>query len=61
MRILVVEDTRDMNKLIVKTLSKNGYSVDGCFNGKEALDYIAGAEYDAIILDIMMPKMDGAN
>ena len=59
MRILVVEDTRDMNKLIVKTLSKNGYSVDGCFNGKEALDYIAGVEYDAIILDIMMPQIDG--
>ena len=59
MRILVVEDTRDMNKLIVKTLSKNGYSVDGCFNGKEALDYISGAEYDAIILDIMMPQIDG--
>lgn len=59
MRILVVEDTKDLNKLIVKTLSKNGYSADGCFNGEEALQFIAGAEYDAILLDVMMPKMDG--
>jgi len=59
MRILVVEDNRDLNKLIVKTLSKNGYTADGCFNGKEALDYFAGAEYDAVLLDVMMPKMDG--
>ena len=59
MRILVVEDTKDLNKLIVKTLTKNGYSADGCFNGEEALQFIAGAEYDAILLDVMMPKMDG--
>ena len=59
MRILVVEDTRDMNRLIVKALTKAGYSVDGCFDGEEALDYLAGAEYDGIVLDVMMPKMDG--
>ena len=59
MRILVVEDTKDLNKLIVKTLTKNGYSADGCFNGEEALQFIAGAEYDAILLDVMMPRMDG--
>lgn len=59
MRILVVEDTRDMNRLIVKTLTRAGYSVDGCFDGEEALDYLAGAQYDGIILDVMMPKMDG--
>ena len=59
MRILVVEDARDMNRLIVKTLTKAGYSVDGCFNGEEALDHLLGAQYDAIILDVMMPKMDG--
>jgi len=58
-RILVVEDAKDMNRLIVKTLTKAGYSVDGCYNGEEALDYLLGAEYDAIILDVMMPKMDG--
>lgn len=59
MKILVVEDTRDMNLLIVKTLKKAGYSVDGCYNGEEARDYLLGAEYDAILLDVMMPKVDG--
>ena len=59
LRILVVEDTKDMNFLIVKTLKKAGYSVDGCFNGEEALLHLLGAEYDAILLDIMMPKLNG--
>ncbi len=59
MRILVAEDARDLNRLIVKVLTKAGYSVDGCFNGEEALDYFRGAGYDALILDIMMPKLDG--
>lgn len=59
MKILVVEDNRDMNMLIGKTLKKAGYSVDTCFNGQEALDFLVGAEYDAILLDIMMPKMNG--
>lgn len=59
MRILVVEDARDMNRLIVKTLVKAGYSADGCFDGEEALDYLLGAEYDAILLDVMLPKLDG--
>lgn len=59
MRVLVVEDARDMNRLIVKTLKKAGYSVDGCFDGEEALDHLLGAEYDAILLDVMMPRLDG--
>ena len=59
MRVLVVEDARDMNRLIVKVLKKSGYSVDGCFNGEEALEFLGGAEYDAILLDVMMPKLDG--
>lgn len=59
MRILVVEDSKDMNHLIVKTLKKAGYSVDGCFDGEEAKLYLLGAEYDTILLDIMMPKLDG--
>ena len=59
MRILVVEDAKDINRLIVKTLKKAGYSVDGCFNGEEAPDFLSGAEYDAILLDVMMPKLDG--
>lgn len=59
LRVLVVEDARDMNVLIVKILKKAGYSVDGCYDGEEALEYLAGAEYDAILLDIMLPKLDG--
>lgn len=59
MRILVVEDERHLNGIISETIKDEGYSVDSCFNGLEALDYIKGAEYDVIVLDIMMPKMDG--
>lgn len=59
MRILVVEDAKDLNRLIVKTLKKVGYSVDGCFDGEEARLHLLGAEYDAILLDIMLPKLDG--
>lgn len=59
MRILVVEDTKDLNLLIVKTLKKSGYSVDGCYDGEEAMLHLLGAEYDAILLDIMMPKLNG--
>ena len=59
MRILVVEDERDLNRILAKTLSAEGYSVDACFDGLEALDYLSGAEYDVIVLDVMMPRMDG--
>lgn len=59
MRILVVEDEKNLNKLIAETLCDEGYSVDCCFNGEEALDYVNGAEYDVIIMDIMMPRLDG--
>ena len=44
---------------VVKVLKKAGYIVDGCFDGEEALLHLLGAEYDAILLDIMMPKLDG--
>ncbi len=59
MRILVVEDAMDMNRLIVKMLKKAGYSVDSCYNGEEARDYLLGAAYDGMILDVMMPKLNG--
>ena len=59
MRILVVEDERDLNRILVKTLSAEGYSADACYDGVEALEYLAGAEYDAVVLDVMMPRMDG--
>lgn len=59
MRILVAEDEKDMNRIICKRLKEEGYSVDSCFDGVEVFDYLACAEYDAIVLDIMMPRMDG--
>ncbi len=59
MRILVVEDERDLNNVIVKKLTLEGYGVDSCSNGLDALEYIETGEYDAVILDIMLPKLNG--
>lgn len=59
MRILIAEDERDLNRILTQKLTADGYSVDRCFDGEEATDFLAAAEYDAVILDIMMPKMDG--
>lgn len=59
MRILVVEDEKDLNCVIVKKLNAEGYATDFCYNGQDALDYIHQTEYDAIIMDIMMPKING--
>lgn len=59
MRLLVAEDERDLNRLLQKVLTKAGYTVDGCFDGEEAQLCLLGAEYDALVLDVMMPKKDG--
>ncbi|MDO4293571.1 MAG: response regulator transcription factor [Eubacteriales bacterium] len=59
MRLLVAEDEKDLNDVLSKTLIKNHYSVDSCFDGEEALDFLSMAEYDAVILDIMLPKKSG--
>ncbi len=59
MKILVVEDEPSLNKIIAKRLKVEKYAVDSAFDGQEALDYIAATEYDAAIVDIMMPKLDG--
>ena len=59
MRILVVEDEKRLNRIISEALEDEGYSVDSCYNGLEALEYLECADYDVIILDIMMPKMNG--
>ncbi len=59
MKILVVEDEKDLNKIIVKHLLKQDFIVDYAYNGLEALDFVAYTKYDLIILDIMMPEMDG--
>lgn len=59
MKILLVEDEKDLNKIIAKCLKKDGYSVDCAFCGKEALEFLDVAKYDVIVLDAMMPVMDG--
>ena len=59
MRILFAEDERSLSRAVTKILEKNNYSVDAVYDGQDALDYLETGEYDAAILDIMMPKMDG--
>ncbi len=59
MRILVVEDEKNLNRIITEAMADEGYSVDSCFNGADALDYALTSVYDVMILDIMLPKMDG--
>lgn len=59
MKILLVEDEQSLNRILSKTLKQNQYVVDAAFDGEEALDYVASSGYDLILLDIMMPKLDG--
>ena len=59
MKILLTEDEVDLNNVVTRYLKKNGYSVDSVLDGEEALDYLEYGEYDLVILDIMMPKVDG--
>lgn len=59
LRILVVEDEKHLNRIISEAMEDEGYSVDSCYNGVEALEYLVCANYDVIILDVMMPKMGG--
>lgn len=59
MRLLVVEDDIDLNESLSRRLKKAGNSVDSCFDGEEAIDYISAGEFEAVILDIMMPKKSG--
>ncbi len=59
MRLLFVEDETSLRTLTAKRLKEKGFSVDECDNGMDALDYISFTEYDGIILDIMLPRLDG--
>ena len=59
MRILIVEDEPDLLDALKKQLQSSGYSVDGCGNGLDAEDYLKMATYDAVVLDIMLPGIDG--
>lgn len=59
MKILLAEDTADMNRVLTAALTHEGYDVDSAYDGEEALEYVRDNGYDAMVLDIMMPKKDG--
>ena len=59
MRLLLADDEKELTDALSMILTYNKYSVDCVYNGQDALDYALGGEYDGIILDVMMPKMDG--
>lgn len=59
MRVLVVEDERKISTYLKRGLEEQGYAVDTAFTGREALDWAEAAPYDMIILDILLPEMDG--
>lgn len=59
MKLLIVEDEKRLCQTIAKHLKAEGYTMDTCYDGSDAIDYIEGTEYDAIILDIMLPGIDG--
>lgn len=59
MKLLLAEDTKDLNRAVSAILAHDGFEVDSTFDGEEALEHIKNNTYDGIILDIMMPKMDG--
>jgi DNA-binding response OmpR family regulator len=59
MRVLIVEDERKISAYVKRGLREQGYAADAAFDGREALDLAASAPYDLIILDILLPEMDG--
>ena len=59
MRLLLAEDEKSLSRALVKILEHSNYSVDAVYDGEEALDYLDAGNYDGVILDIMMPKVDG--
>ena len=59
MRLLLAEDEKALSKALVTILERNNYSVDAVYDGQSALEYLETDNYDGVILDIMMPKVDG--
>ena len=59
MRLLIAEDDADIAKALTALFEHHSYSTDTVFNGLDACEYACGGEYDGIIMDIMMPGMDG--
>ncbi|MBR3231328.1 MAG: response regulator transcription factor [Lachnospiraceae bacterium] len=59
MKLLLAEDTRDLNRAVTAILKHEGFEVDSAYDGDEALSFLTAGSYDGIILDIMMPKVSG--
>ncbi len=59
MRLLLAEDEASLSRAVVTILRKNNYTVDAAYDGIEVLEYLESNEYDGVILDVMMPRMDG--
>ncbi len=59
MKLLLCEDEIELSETLAEILKRNNYSIDVAYDGEEALDYLSLAEYDGVILDVMMPKVDG--
>ena len=59
LRILVVDDEKDYCEVLKMILENNGYVVETCFNGKEALDILEERSFDVVVSDLNMPVMDG--
>lgn len=59
MRLLLAEDEKPLSRALTAILERNHYSVDAVYDGQEALEYLEADNYDGVILDIMMPKVDG--
>lgn len=59
MRLLLAEDEKSLSRAIIAILERNNYSADAVYDGLEALEYLESDTYDGLILDVMMPKMDG--
>lgn len=59
MRLLIAEDEKRLNRLIRDMMEDEGFTVDSCYSGADALEYVRSADYDAIIMDVMMPEMNG--
>ena len=59
MKLLLAEDDRDISRAVATLLERSNYTVDVVYNGNDALDYLTGGDYDAAVLDIMMPGKSG--
>lgn len=59
MKVLIVEDEKRLCRIVAKHLKDEGYTTDMCYDGGEVMDYLAGTEYDAVVLDVMLPGVDG--